>query len=157
VFGIPQSLTPSEFNPFAALEFSPFFAGLFSPLAPSTSVPSFWGCCLPQNLFDLLPLLSSVSWPLRSQSLLFGIAQSFGPFDLSPLSLGLLNPLIPFELHPSTLGLQTLVGRDLVSSRNTTRSSTGVDQSLGDALRQLLWPPCKHLLIQQHRTRTVLR
>lgn len=81
-------------NPLAPFELSPLSSGLFSPSTPLISIP---------RILDY-----SVSWPLQSPSLHFGIAQSFTPFEINPMVLGLLNPLALLSLIPWPLLRATL-------------------------------------------------
>lgn len=64
---------------------------------------------LPLGLLSLLPLLSSIPWPLQSQCLVSEIAESLGLFKINPLLLGFLNPLPILSSIPWLLQAQSLV------------------------------------------------
>lgn len=88
------SLILGLFNPSASLSSTPWpllssipwFWDCSIPLTSSISMPWFWDCSI------FLSLWNSILWPLQSQCLVFGIAQSLLLYELNSSSLEFQGP-----------------------------------------------------------------
>lgn len=170
VFGILQSLTlfqiksvATSISVFCLWDMWDILAPFFGfRMVQSQFFPWFWDCSIPQPLwaqslgpFWALSLdfgIVQSLWPLQSQCLGFGIVQyfypsgtqSFGPFNLSALSLGLLNPFCFMSSNPQVWNFR---GQILllahICSYNIHPASLIEDDSLLEValLIKPLWPP----------------